>query len=240
MIIHLGDFHFIKETFGVIGKIVSNSGFEDVVFQAGICSTGSLKGILVGSHYNRAWTVHSVFSEALGRLLLERFLNESGVEIPEELNHAAGESFQNLTQELLCKAECFLKKYQIFKNKIRNGDFGKTPQFWLSLYIDLIQILQAHLAVQENDFEGRAFAWKKILPMYFALNKTNYARYGSYYVGVLENIEEMYPGAKQLLTKNGFSVQAQDRYLLRTAVDQSGEQTINLDAETVGGVKYFF
>ena len=78
VIIHLGDFHFIEETFGVIGKIVSNSGSEDVVFQAGICSTGSLKGILVGSHYNRAWTLHSVFSEALERLLLERFLNESG------------------------------------------------------------------------------------------------------------------------------------------------------------------
>ena len=77
------------------------------------------------------------------------------------------------------------------------------------------------MAVEENDFE------------------TNYARYGSYYVGVLENIEEMYPGAKQLLTENGFSVQAQDRYLLRTAVDQRGEQTINRDAETVGGVKYF-
>ena len=36
----------------------------------------------MGSHYNRAWTLHSVFSEALERLLLERFLNESGVKIP--------------------------------------------------------------------------------------------------------------------------------------------------------------
>ena len=62
VIIHLGDFHFIKENFGVIGKIVTNSRFEDVVSQAGICSTGSLKGILVGSHYNRAWTVHLHFS----------------------------------------------------------------------------------------------------------------------------------------------------------------------------------
>ena len=36
--IHLGDFHFIKENFGVIGKLVTGSGFEDVVFQAGVCS----------------------------------------------------------------------------------------------------------------------------------------------------------------------------------------------------------
>ena len=66
--IHLGDFHFIKENFGVIGKLVTGSGFEDVVFQAGVCSTGSLNGVLAGSHYNRAWTVHSAFTEALERL----------------------------------------------------------------------------------------------------------------------------------------------------------------------------
>ena len=48
VIIHLGDFHFIKENFGVIGKLVAGSGFEDVTFQAGLCSTGSLKGVLDG------------------------------------------------------------------------------------------------------------------------------------------------------------------------------------------------
>lgn len=72
----------------------------------------------------------------------------------------------------------------------------------------------AHLAVEENDFESRHLAWKQFLPFYFALNKTNYARYASYYVGVLNNIDLLYPGARQLLSENGLSVQAQDRYLL--------------------------
>ena len=64
ILIHLGDFHFMKENFGVMGKIIKGSGFEDVIFQAGVCSTGSLNGVLAGSHYNRAWTVHGAFSEA--------------------------------------------------------------------------------------------------------------------------------------------------------------------------------
>ena len=59
VVIHLGDFHFIKENFGVIGKLIAGSGFEDVVFQSGVCSTGSLNGVLPGSHYNRAWIVHA-------------------------------------------------------------------------------------------------------------------------------------------------------------------------------------
>lgn len=239
VLIHLGDFHFIKENFGVIGKLVAASGFEDVAFQAGVCSTGSLKGVLAGTHYNRAWTVHSVFAEALERLLFERFIAESGEEIPVVLHHAAQDPFQNVS-EILGQAENLFLKFQKFKNRVRSGELGKTAQFWLSLYLDLMSIQQAaHLAVQENDFEVRHSAWKQFLPLYFALNKTNYARYASYYVGVLENIDLLYPDAKQLLSDNGFSVQAQDRYLLRTAVDQRGEQTINRDAKTAGGIKFF-
>lgn len=56
--------------------LVESSGFEDVVFQSGICSSGSLNGVINGTQYNRAWFVHSVFSEALERLLLTRFLAE--------------------------------------------------------------------------------------------------------------------------------------------------------------------
>ena len=84
VVIHCGDFHFVKENFAVIGKIISNTGFEDTVFQGGVCSTGSLTRVLAGSHYNRAWTVHSVCSEALECLLLERFLSdfESKVALP--------------------------------------------------------------------------------------------------------------------------------------------------------------
>ena len=51
VIIHLGDFHFIKENFSLIGKPkVAGSGFEDAIFQTEVCSSGSLNGVLSGSH----------------------------------------------------------------------------------------------------------------------------------------------------------------------------------------------
>ena len=43
IIIHLGDFHFIKENFKVLGLLIKNSGFLDIVFCSGICSSGRLK-----------------------------------------------------------------------------------------------------------------------------------------------------------------------------------------------------
>ena len=59
------------------------------------------------------------------------------------------------------------------------------------------------------------------------MNKYYYHQYGSYYAGTLDNIEEFYPDNKKLQSKEGLSIQSQDRYPLRTAVDQRGEQTIN-------------
>lgn len=71
VIIHLGDFHAIQELFGIIGKIISNSGFEDILYQADICTSGAIKGVIAGKHYNRSWVVHECFSEALEGLFLE-------------------------------------------------------------------------------------------------------------------------------------------------------------------------
>ena len=74
VIIHLGDFHFMKEVFAVLGKLVTGSGFEDIVFQAGLCSAGSLNGVVSGSHYNRCWKIHRLLLETLEELLLEKFI----------------------------------------------------------------------------------------------------------------------------------------------------------------------
>ena len=46
VLIHLADFHFLKENFNVIGRISEGSGFDDTVFQAEVCSLGSSNGVL--------------------------------------------------------------------------------------------------------------------------------------------------------------------------------------------------
>ena len=60
---------------------------------------------------------------------------------------------------------------------------------------------------------------------YFALNKMNYARYCSFYYNNLPNIKSC--------------IQAQESHPSRTSIDQRGEQTINKNAKTAGGVKNF-
>ena len=77
-VVHSGDFHAMKENYCVIGNIVAASGFEDVVFQSGLCTSGSVQGI-------RTWVIHSAVSEAMERLLLNRFSSETGTSFPQTI-----------------------------------------------------------------------------------------------------------------------------------------------------------
>ena len=136
-------------------------------------------------------------------------------------------------------AQTLLQMYVHFKKDIRQGKYGLTQKLWL-LYMDLIQHeLLTRYSVQENNYNSRLYCWKFFHKIYFALNRTNYARYGSFYVSVLQNNENIYPGLKTLLETKGLSVQAQNHYPLRTAIDQRGEQTFNKDAESYRGIKNF-
>ena len=91
IIIHLGGFHFMKENFRCIGGILSLSGFEDVIFQAGLCSSGTINSILCRSHYNRAWSIHNIISKAVEQLLLIRFLSEVKPSIPDSLQEISAD-----------------------------------------------------------------------------------------------------------------------------------------------------
>ena len=99
--------------------------------------------------------------------------------------------------------------------------------------------IQYHTAVQEKDFELQQASIESFIPFYFYYNMQNYARYASFYVQVLKCIDKMYPGLREMLVSTGISVQGQDRYKLRTAIDMLGEQTLNRDAKTSGGVIQF-
>ena len=191
---------------------------------------------MAGSHYNRCWIVYSPFYEALERLLFMRFIDDHHIQLPEDFKQTENVDFS--IHNIIEKHNDLLAKYFQFKDEVRSGILGKTAQFWVMNFMDLMEIqFRAHLAVQENDYVLRHQAWKAYLPHYCSTNKVNYQRYGGFYVATLENIDNLYPGNKELLSRNGFSVQSQNKYLLRTAVDQRGEQTLNPDAKVAGGIK---
>ena len=48
-------------------------------------------GVLAGTHYNRAWTIHSTFLEPLERLLMPRFIRERNITFSDEIKECFAE-----------------------------------------------------------------------------------------------------------------------------------------------------
>ena len=151
VIIHLGDFHATMEFFGTIGKLVTGSGFEGVVYLAGLCTSRGIKGVLSGKHYNRSCMIHECFAEAIERLFCKAFFQN----IPQELESTR--KADPLQQDVnLLPNETPFKEYEDMYNSFRDrcaqGEFGLIPQFWILYQQAVNRQHKFHLSINTNDY----------------------------------------------------------------------------------------
>ena len=237
VIIHLGDLHGFMHFFGNIGKYISHSGFEDVVFQAGMCTDGSLKGVISGKSYNKCWNVHEVVSEAIDRLFCDAYMQPMKNVNTRKLKNVLT---KNDTEASLSNTifKNNRKEYEDKKERCLRGEFGITPQYWM-VYNSMIGLLhRLHFAINTNDYILRQDMWDQMIALSFSLNKQNYARYGTYYIMQLANLESTHPGAREEIEANGISV-CRNVWGIRQSIDAAGEQTFMRDPKTAGGIKNF-
>ncbi|KAG1657395.1 DNA topoisomerase 3-alpha [Nymphon striatum] len=108
----------------MLGKFVEGSGLGEIVFQSGVAQTGTIRGILSGKHYNRAWSTHEAFAEAIDRFFMTTYMSPEIREITEfisrlpdqrDIRHAL------LQSRLLDEVH---KKYLSLKTECLSGVMG--------------------------------------------------------------------------------------------------------------------
>lgn len=237
IVIHLGDFHAMMAYFGVIGLYVSGSGFEEVLFQADLCSSGSIRGVISGKHYNRCWKIHETFAEVLERLFLEKFMPD----IPDDIKELAASHLEvSAVSRVINESGVadYYQRYQTQFHKCLNGEFGKTAQYWAT-YMKMVDHLHMlHYAVNTNNYDLRIIIWKELLPLFFATNRIHYARYGTYYIQSLEHIESTHPGAREEIEDVGLSIR-RNKLGIGQSIDLAGEQSYMRSAKTSGTKRAF-
>ena len=242
VVIRLGVFHFICAYMGAVEKNLRGSGFEEIILEAGICASGSIEKVMTGKHYNRALRVHKVVLEALERLLLQYLRSNSGDELDESTWEAVMHLAKNPCKEKLREAlenpgcQKLLSLLTDLKARIRKGELGKTPQYWLN-YMDRVWlILELQRATKTNSWNLHLECLQKMCPLFFSYDHQNYARYSTFYFLSMLNLPNSHPGAERLMEQNGFSVRRSDIPSSRNAVDITIEQTINRYAKSHGGI----
>ena len=73
---------------------------------------------------------------------------------------------------------------------VRYGKIDNSGKYWLTNFNLMRLQHQIYTAVQPSDFNMRSDAWNKRLTYYLAFNKTNYARYWTWYrdIGLYRDI----------------------------------------------------
>ena len=109
--------------------------------------------------------------------------------------------------------------YELFKEKVRSGDFGKTPKFWMD-YMDKIWLVLRFLrATKLNNLDLHVACLYKLCPLFFSNDHPNYARYTTIYCLILLNLDRTQLGLKDHLKRNDFSVNRSGVPTSKNAVD---------------------
>lgn len=245
-IIMIGTFHLICAYLRMVGKKMAGSGLSEVMLEAGLIGTGSIKGVLTGKHYDRAMHCHKIVLESLERLLFGQFLFQKGMDdifegLPEssklkiqDLVHSPSE--QILEQVMNDTAlVAYIQEYCRYRDKVREGEQGKTAQFWISYMDHVWLVLSLIRAVKTNDFLLYTDCLHQMSDLFFSFDGQNYARYLTFFSVFVANIEETHPGATDVLQRGAISVARSFIPGNRCAVDKTMEETFMKHAKSHGG-----
>ena len=120
-------------------------------------------------------------------------------------------------------------------------DRGPLATFWMT-YVDMVEILLGLVSAdREGDWDLHLASIRAVISWCFAMNKTNYSRYHSFYHAQMSRLHETCPVLNDHFQHGGgFSVQLHKaNFFPRIAVDQTTEETENKDIQTAGGTRGF-
>ena len=242
-IILIGTFHLCMAYLKVIGKKMKGSGWIEILLEARLISTDSSKGVENGKNYERSMNCHKCLLEGLERLLMEKFLD--GNEVFEALDEQAKKLLQvfkeSPSEALLDKLMEnqsiveYIDSYIQFRDLVRKGELGKTAEFWISYMDNVWLVLNLQESIKRNNFVQYAHSMYLMTNLFFSYDAQNYARYMSYFVMFLANIDWSHPGASDLLKLGAFSVARSFVPGSRCAVDKTIEETFMKHAKSKGG-----
>lgn len=119
----------LRETFHLECAFMKmdGSGFSDILLEARLIGSGSLKGVLSGKHYERTLHYHKVLIEALEQLLFRQYQESESVEFVQEgqknLNHIVETCSFDAIESALNNdvVREYLSNYLIYHEKVKTG-----------------------------------------------------------------------------------------------------------------------
>jgi len=181
------------------GDLLEGSGWVAALVQAGIASAGTADSFLRAAHVARTRHAHQVTAATLSILQHHAY---------EEYSRAADKD-----EHLSFKEWC--------QNRTK-----VCPQFhYWSLVLELeVSILTFVRSLREADFDMYLDTLWELLPWFFALDHTHYARWIPVHLRDMMSLHRTHPDVLEELRAGMFTVQKTNRTFSSIATDQAHEQ----------------
>ena len=208
LIILLGNFHLELAYFGALGTFLADSGMEYILTEVGVLAEGSLAGFVKGKFYNRCTRIHQIIAAVMERELYAKYaslMTDEQTSFVQELMDDTDSTVEHC-QELAENAsmEDILNGYERFFHDMIDGEYGSTAAYWAT-YVYLVNRVYRELqrAVRTNDVDAYIRVLPRVVEVCFALNRPNYARWGSLF---LSKLRQMDGSAREILDAGAFSI----------------------------------
>ena len=184
----------------VLGDLLEKSGWTNALVLSGLSSMGTAESHLKASHVTRTRRAHQVTASSLYILLNQAYGNYVA-------KRAENES---------------LLPFEDWCNK-RSNDSPQFKFWFVILQLEFLVLIFIR-SIRESNFLLYINALTKIVPWFFALGHTNYARWIPIHLRDMLNLESKHPRVFSQFMMGNFTVRKTGRSFSAIAIDQAHEQ----------------
>lgn len=199
-VILFGGLHIEMTALKVLGDLLEKSGWTNALVLSGLSSMGTAESYLKASHVTRTRRAHQVTASSLYILLNQAYGNYVA-------KRAENES---------------LLPFEDWCNK-RSNDSPQFKFWFMILQLELLVLIFIR-SIRESNFLLYINALTKIVPWFFALGHTNYARWIPIHLRDMLNLESKHPRVFSQFMMGNFTVRKTGRPFSAIAIDQAHEQ----------------
>lgn len=207
-----GGLHIEKAALDMLGDILQGSGWTELLVQANIALSGTAESFLKAAHITKTRHAHQVTSCGLYMLL-------------EEAYQQYGLTIQDGEQQLSLEEWC---------NK-RSADCPQFKFWHLVLNLELCIFIFIR-SVRQGNFQLYVDSLTNLIPWFFVLDHTNYARWLPVHIRDMLNLPSMLPDVATAFDDGNFVVYKTRRSLSAVAIDQAHEQNNKVVKDDGGAV----
>ena len=262
-VIRMRGFHIGLNYLSLLGKKYASSGLEDLLIESGVYAAGTTSVLMLGKSYNRGIRAHKLSMEALFRLFWQAFLqwleNQTAeVTTQDKQNLKAAEVTTQDKQNLKAKIQecqrCFKENVSIRQSceavlndmdavtslltvfKSERKAKSKLLSFWEEYIAMVMILLQFIKAERTGNWNLHLSSTAAMIPHFFAMDRTNYARWMPIYLADMHKLEERHPQVFQEFSFGNHSMSRSQQPFAQVWTDMALEQSIKLDSKSKGGI----